>query len=457
MAVSGLLLLCAFQNCNAPFSSADLSKKGSIAGDLFAGALNGSRIASLSAAGTRMASIGFAEAFIIGNARAHGYRCPLWGGTEISQCANVPAISDHTIKSFLSALSQKGVRVHKETLPMALLMDPSATDHLLRVLELYQAFGMKLVLELSFPILGNPNNMPCFPKDDKRFEIFVYEKLANPLAAVFLAISKDSRLNQNWFQNNVIVTPWGEFDNVPALNTDGTCETDKDGNLVNYVTGSPKKAAIMTAVFNYVFYVNQLKNEITAPSIANVYGGELKNAVQGKYDKLRYYLKDYYSASAELNSPGGRPNIHLYFGAIDPRLSAEQLVADYESGIQTAVADLPERFRGKLIIGETGFADALPVQCEPSMGGIPVAKREEAYLRYVQSEVVHREVEIMTLWRLFNLDDSPHPGYSLGLCEATFGVVHAGEWPKGFVSYEQSFKGAGLKVFEGMYRKWSGN
>lgn len=412
---------------------------------------------SYSTRGTPLTSFGFAESFIIGMARHNGWQCPKWWGTEFSQCNNQPPMSPYVAESYLAALAQKGVKVHKETISVAFLMDPSGPMHLARALELYQRYDFKVILELSFPIPGNPNGLACFPQDDQKFESFIYEKLANPMANAFKQVlygPSSRRMNPYWFQNNVIVTPWGEFDNIGALNADGTdCIKDEKGEPILFMTGSPRKAASMHAIFRYVFWLNHLGNEITTPSFVNAYGGELIPTPRDiKFDKARVYLANYYAAAAKLNSDGGRPNIHLYYGSdIQRSDSAVKLVGAYESGIQMIASSIPEQFRGRMIIAETGFADYVEKYCEPHMGGVPWAVRDDAYSIFTASETVRKEVDLLTFWRLFNLHQNPSADKPHENCEAQFGVVHAGEWEEGFKGdYNQHFKEPGLRVFTGI-------
>jgi hypothetical protein len=216
----------------------------------------------------------------------------------------------------------------------------------------------------------------------------------------------------------VIIESWNEFDGAADLktNADGTefCK------LNEFLNGSPAKAAKLQAIMAYAFWKNSLKNEITAPSIVNVYKGPMSEQVQpgpqNKFENMRIYMKDYYAAGGK-----GRPALHIYFGGRPPAPSttAADLVIDLEQGLRTVLPSIPAQYQHHVEIGETGFPEASP-HCT---FGLSQTMRVEYYNHVFKSTYLKQNAEMVLFWRLAQVHPVPTDGKPLGDCEATFGVL----------------------------------
>jgi hypothetical protein len=217
----------------------------------------------------------------------------------------------------------------------------------------------------------------------------------------------------------VIIESWNEFDGAADLkaNADGTeyCKLDE------FLNGSPVKAAKLQAIMADVFWKNDFKNEITAPSVVNVYKGPMSEQVRpgpkkSKFESMRIYMKDYYAAGGK-----GRPALHIYRGGqpLEASTTAEDLVVDLEQGLRAVLPSIPAQYNHHVEIGETGFPEASP-HCT---FGLSHTMRVEYYKDVFKSTYLKQNVEMLLFWRLAQVDPVPTDGKPLGDCEATFGVL----------------------------------
>jgi hypothetical protein len=366
--------------------------------------------------------IGFNELFIVGYGRSQGYQCPLWNDQsqgKITQCDNTVGLPLILIEKYLDILADRGIRVHRDVVPIKYFSDPSNLNNIIAVMLEYQKRQMKLIFVPGFPMTGptSHNGLMCVPTDDQRFSDVAYT-IANYSANFFKSLRASGRLDSAWLTNNVMIESWNEFDGAADLktNADGTefCKLDE------FLNGSPVKAAKLQAIMAYVFWKNDFKNEITAPSIVNVYKGPMSEQVRpgpkNKFENMRIYMKDYYAAGGK-----GRPALHIYYGGQPPAPSttATDLVIDLEQGLRTVLPSIPTQYRRHVEIGETGFPEA----SSHCTFGLNKTMRIEYYKDVFKSTYLKQNAEMLLFWRLAQIDPVPADGKPLGDCEATFGVL----------------------------------
>lgn len=364
--------------------------------------------------------VGFDELFILGYGRSQGYQCPIWNDQskgKISQCDNGAPFSLEVIQRYLDILAKNGIHVHRDIVPIKYFAEPANLDNIIAVMLEYQKRHMKLVFVPGFPMPGptSHNGLLCVPTDDKKFEDIAYT-VANPTVDLFKRLKASGKLESGWLTNNVIIEPWNEFDGAPSLviNPNGT----ESCKLEGFQNGSPAKAAKLQAVMAYAFWKNDLKNEITAPSIVNVFKGPMSEPVKpgNKFDTMRIYLKDYYAAGGK-----GRPALHIYYGGqkLAPSTTAADLVTDLEHGLAAVMPAIPAQYQHQVEIGETGFPEGSP-HCT---FGLNQDMRVEYYKDVFKSAYLKQNTEMVLFWRLAQVDAVPTDGKPLGDCEATFGVL----------------------------------
>ncbi len=388
--------------------------------------------------GRGVSSIGFNEQFILGYGLDRGWPCPLWGGTSISQCDNYPSIPLKSAQSYLDALLDKGIRVHREIVPIKYYSDSANLQNIIAIMKEFQARHMTLIFANGFPIPGPTaqNGLMCIPADDHQFQYHTAYDVSLYTANLFRNLKASGQIDNTWLTNNVIIEPFNEFDAVAGLNPDGSCDM-----TTQY--GSPKKAAVFQSVMSYVFWVYGLGNEITTPSFVNAFGGSLSEGPASLQDKFRVYLKDYYSSGG-----GGRPNIHLYYayyGSEPTFTSAEDYVDNLASSLASAARGIPSKYQKRILVGEAG----VPYQgvgC--SSGGVPETRpdvRTAIHAGFVQNKIVNENAEMFLFWRLAYLNEIPADGLPIG-CSAYWGTVSPTSLTSGFNSWDD-FDGVGKSIF----------
>lgn len=396
--------------------------------------------------GKAVSSIGFNEEFILGYGLNQGWPCPLWGGTSISQCDNYPSIPLRSVRGYLDALLDKGIRVHREIVPIKYYSDPANLQNIIAVMKEFQDRHMTLIFANGFPIPGPTvqNGLMCIPADDHEFEYHTAYDISLYTADLFRNLKASGQLDNTWLTNNVIIEPFNEFDAVPGLNPDGSCDM-----TTKY--GSPKKAALFHSVITYVFWFYGLENEITTPSFVNAFGGALSESPSSIPDKFRVYLKDYYSSGGS-----GRPNIHLYYayyGSEPTFTSVADYVGNLASSLASAAQGTPSQYQKRILVGEAG----VPYQgAGCSSGGVPenmTNVRNGIYSGLVQNSTVNSSAEMLLFWRLAYQNEVPADGKPLG-CGAYYGTVSPTSLVNGFNSWDD-FDSVGKSIFSAIWTRWN--
>ncbi|MBK8201017.1 MAG: hypothetical protein IPK68_01375 [Bdellovibrionales bacterium] len=402
---------------------------------------NPSSLQSFGQNNEKIASVGFNEEFILGYGLSMGYVCPLWGGTSISHCNNYIPMPLSRIQSYLDALVRMNIKVHREIVPVKYFSDPANLKYIVTVFREFQKRDMTLIFVPGNPIQGPQfmNGLLGISTNDQAMNQ-TFTDLANYTADLFIGLRKSGKIDANWLNRNVIIEPFSEFDSLPGI---------KSGNIVDmtsYIYGSPLRGKILHDKMETAFRSASFDNEITAPSIVNVYHGSLSAQVLTKYDALGFWLKDYYAAGGR-----GRPSVHVYYGygMGAKNQSAAALKNDLMSGIETVIKNIPTQYRQNIIVGEIGFPEEVSAVCDD---GITAENRETLYKSLIQDATLNKYVDVVLFWRLAKLNARASDGDFLG-CSSQFGIMSVEKFNSS-PDYWSTFEGTPLKIFETLFFRW---
>ena len=168
-----------------------------------------------------------------------------------------------------------------------------------------------------------------------------------------------------------------------------------------------------------VFDQAGLKNEVTAPSVVNVFRvATLTAGKTGRFGKMNAYLTDYYAAGGS-----GRPNVHLYF---DPHWAErpDTLGKILASQVDDLTRSIPDAYKRSALVGEFGVDERSDV-AKCNAHAMDADSRATLYQQVVNNPTVKRDLQMILFWRLFSLKNLMKPADN---CDQFFGMT-TNDWP----------------------------